>query len=447
MVHRFIGVGKRVLILVPRRELAYQCLATLERFGRYGGVIMAGEERLAGMDFYVASFDTLHARCMQRNMMKLPRADVVIVDEAHLAVSQTRKDIIDAYPDAKVIGFTATPSRPDGKPLGRIFDDLVLGPSIRELTELGQLVPVRYFVGERPNMEGVQVRAGDFNQRQMSERVDQPRLVGDIVTNWLALGEDRQTVVFCVNRKHSRHIAQQFAAQGISCEHLDGDTPTAERADILARIATGQTRIITNCFVMSYGIDVPEIGCIVMSRPTKSVVLYYQSVGRGLRTAEGKDDLILLDHSGCVEQHGFIDEEYPWSLHGNAHTTRERERVERREPKPIECPQCNTIFSATHICPACGFKLSGGTEAVPYHEADLKPAKERPVSMAEKRRFYGELLDYSRRHGYSDGWAAHKYRERFEIWPRLGDVEPVQPRQSTMNWIKSKQIRTSEAEG
>jgi superfamily II DNA or RNA helicase len=448
MVHRWMETGKRVLVLVPRRELAFQVVGTLERFGRYAGIIMAGEERLQGMQAYVASFDTLHARCVQREIHPLPPADVVIIDEAHLALAQTRRDIIDAYPDAYIAGFTATPARTDGRGLGQMFDDLVMGPSIRWLTDNGHLVPLRYFTGERPNLEGIRVN-GDYNQQQLDEAVDTPRLVGDIVENWLRLAADRRTVVFCTSVKHSRHVCEQFIAAGVTAEHLDGNTPKGERDAILDRVRSGQTQILTNVYVASYGLDIPELSCAVMARPTKSVVLWYQTVGRILRSAPGKQDALLLDHAGCLDEHGFIDEPYPWTLAGNARQQQERERQERREPQPIDCPVCKTVFRATHICPTCGHELAGGAEAVPYYEVDLeeidrqKKRLNRKMTAEEKGQFFGELKAYGHRRGYAQGWAAHKYRERFGVWPRgqINDCPMRTPSEATLGYIKHLQIK------
>ena len=449
MAHRWIEAGHRVLVLVPRRELAFQVQGTLERFGRYAGLIMAGEERLAGMDAYVASFDTLHARCVQRDIHPLPKADVVLVDEAHLSLAQTRQDIIACYPEAKIIGFTATPARSDGRGLGQLYDQLVLGPSISSLTKNGYLVPLRYFTGEAPDLTNVRVQAGDYNQTELDEAVDTPRLVGDIITNWFRHAADRSTVVFCTSVKHSRHVCQMFNAHGVVAEHLDGNTPKPERDAILRRVESGQTQVLTNVYVASYGLDIPRLSCAVMARPTKSVVLWFQTVGRILRTAPGKVDALLLDHAGCVEEHGFIDEPYPWTLAGNAREQREKDRVENREPQPIECPKCKTVFRATHVCPTCGHELRGGAEAVPYYEVDLeevdrqKRKLNRELSAQEKGEFFGELKAYAHRRGYAQGWAAHKYRERFGVWPRgtIKDHPMKTPSESTLGYIKHLQIK------
>lgn len=441
MIDRLLAAGKRVLILVPRRELAFQFAGTLEGFGRYFGLVMAGEERLQGMDGYIATFDTLHARAVQRDIMALPEADVIVVDEAHLALAKTRKDIIDAYPDAYHIGLTATPARSDGKGLGRLYNDLVLGPTIRSLIDAGRLVEPRYFTGPRPELGTVPIRAGDYVVRDLEQVADTQVLVGGIVENWLRHAEGRSTVVFCITRKHARHVADEFRKVGVTVEYVDGMTPHAERKQIIANVESGATTVLVNVAVATYGIDIPRLSCAVMARPTKSQVLYFQTIGRVLRTYPGKRDCLVLDHAGCVAEHGFIDQPVAWSLNGNARNDTERERGERREPQPIECPECSAVFRATHICPACGFKLAGGREAVPYHDVELAEAKPAEPSMAEKRSWLAQLQLYASDKGYAPGWAAHKYREKFGVWPRVGEVRPVPfVSRAVLNWIKSRNI-------
>jgi superfamily II DNA or RNA helicase len=441
IVDKFLSVGRQPLILVPRRELAYQFQGALEGFGRYFSLIMAGEEPSLGIDGNIATFDTLHARAVQRDLIRLPPADVIIVDEAHLALARTRKDIIEAYPDAMHIGLTATPARSDGKGLSKLYDDLVLGPSIRSLIDAGRLVEPRYFTGPRPELGEVPIRAGDYVIRDLAKVTDTKVLVGGIVQNWLLHAEGRSTVVFCTTRKHARHVADEFERAGVSTDYLDGKTPHLERKSIIERVRSGATTVLVNVAVATYGIDIPELSCAVMARPTKSLVLYFQTIGRVLRTAPGKSDCLILDHSGCVAEHGMIDSPVAWSLDGNMKEATERERGERKEPKPIECPACKSVFKATHICPNCGHVLAGGREAVPYHDVELSEGKPKTYTMDEKREWYAQLVLYGRRKNYREGWAAHKYKEKFGVWPRLGELPPARDiSQKVRNWIMSRAI-------
>src|SRR3546814_7641235 len=144
--------------------------------------------------------------------------------------------------------------------------------------------------------------------------MDTPQLVGDVVENWMRIARHRSTVVFCVNRAHSRNVRDEFLAQGIRAEHVDGETPTDERAAILARVRSGETQVLCNVFVASYGLDIPTLDCAVLARPTKNIALYMQTVGRVMRPAERKADALVIDHSGAVKENGFVDDFIPWSL-------------------------------------------------------------------------------------------------------------------------------------
>lgn len=440
ILDRFEAIGKRVLVLLPRRELAYQVVDTCARFGRQVGYIMAGEELVGGFNSYAATFDTLHARCVQRDRFPLPDVDVIIVDEVHLALAKTRKEIIEAYPEAVHIGYSATPARSDGKGLGRLYNHMVLGPSVRSLIDAGRLVEPRYFAGNRPDIQNVRVGRGDFIQGELAAAVDQPGLIGNIYDNWKRLASDRQTVIFCVDRKHSRHVRKRFEEMGVSVAHVDGQTPHAERAAIFEGLKDGTIQVLTNVYVATYGLDIPQLSCAILARPTKSIVMYFQTVGRVLRTWPGKNDALILDHAGVVAEHGFVDDPVPWSLHGNARNDRAAQQVENHEPMDIECPKCSNIFRATHICPACGHELAGGSEAVPYHEAELEEVREPRYTIDDKRRWLGMLQHHGRRKGFAGGWASHTYKEKFGVWPRVGEVDDVPPDLEVRNWITHRNI-------
>ncbi len=307
--------SRSVLFLAPRRELIHQASEQFTAAGVRHGIIMAGVDRNLYADVQIASFDTLHARGMRTKRMQMPRAELVIVDEAHLSIAETRKAIIAHYADATIIGLTATPARGDGRGLGEIYDDLVNVVSIPELTDNGFLVPVRYFAPTAPDLEAVKLnKDGDYVEKQLGEVMDRPELIGDITDNWMRLAFGMSTVVFCVTRAHSRHVCEQFLSLGIAAEHLDGETPLDERREILARVASGETTVLCNVFVATFGLDIPRLACAVLARPTRNIALYLQIAGRVLRPAEGKTEARIIDHSGAVAQHGFIDDVQPWVL-------------------------------------------------------------------------------------------------------------------------------------
>jgi len=451
LIQGAVAKRKKVLFLAPRRELIYQASEKLSAYGVPHGIIMAGEPPARWEDVQVASFDTLHSRAIRNNRIELPPADLVIVDEAHLSIANTKQQIIGSYPEAIVVGLTATPARGDGRGMGEIYDDLIVTFSISDLTDRGFLSPVRYFAPSKPDLEGIKKgKDGDYLISALGERVDKAELIGDVVRNWQRIASDRQTVVFCVNRAHSRHIRDRFLEAGYRAEHLDGETPLEERKDILRRIATGETQILCNVFVATFGLDIPSLSCAVLARPTKNISLYLQTCGRVLRTHEGKDDAIIIDHSGAIEEHGFLDDFIPWSLDESRVQDRKRKQErERKEPKEIICGDCGAAFKGTRQCPECGSEMIPPSKPIPTHQADLKELQRehnREWTPARRREFYAGLLGYAKSKGYLEGWAAHKYKERIGKWPKFkGGVQAQPPSQDVLNWVKYLAIRAAKS--
>lgn len=447
------AVEKRnhVLFLAPRRELIYQASDRFTGAGIAHGIIMAGEDRTVMPNVQVASFDTLHARAVRTRRMRIPRADLVLVDECHLSIAQTRKDIIELYPDAVIIGLTATPARGDGRGLGEIYDDLVMVSSVRELTQTGYLAPARYFAPTTPDLEGIKLnKDGDYQEKQLGKRMDDAKLVGDIIDNWRKIAPGVSTVVFCVTRAHSRHVCEKFREAGVTAEHVDGETPLAERKAIFARVESGETTVLCNVFVATFGLDIPRLTCAVLARPTRNIVLYRQICGRVLRPFPGKEHALIVDHSGAVEQHGFLDDDVPWSLDGNE-TVAERKKQQAEEhhaPKEITCSQCKTVFKSRRDCPSCGFAMVPPSKPIPTHEADLvevSPSKaNRVATWEEKIAFIGGLKQYAYSTGKKRGWIAHKYRAKFGVWPndhRLKAAPAIECPPEVRSWITSQNIR------
>lgn len=440
---------KRVLFLAPRRELIYQASAAFQKFGIRHGVIMAGEPVNCMQSVQVASFDTLNARAMRRAKMNLPAADLVVVDEAHLSIAPSRMKLLSAYPDAAVIGLTATPARGDGKGLGEFYDDLVEAASMAELVKGGHLVSARYYAPSKPDLAGLKIARGDYVTSGLEQRMDRPELVGDILHNWQRLARDKQTVIFCCTRKHARHVHEEFTRAGYRSEYLDGETPTDERRQILNRMQRKESQVLVNVFVATFGLDIPSLECAVLARPTRSVVLYLQTVGRVLRTCEGKTEAIVIDHSGAVEDHGFVTDPQPWSLESDSTVRERRDEQKQNQPKEITCGDCGTVFKARRDCPNCGSQIVPASAPVPVHESDLQEVKpetlNRQASWDEKARFMGELKTYCAAHAINPGWAAHKYRAKFGVWPndpRVKEARPTQAiRPETASWIRSQNIR------
>src|SRR5262249_53683452 len=202
----------------------------------------------------VASIATLWVRAMRTKTMSLPPAQLILIDEAHHTPARTYQKLIEAYPDAVVIGLTATPCRGDGRGLGSIYKLMIEGPQVPDLIAQGYLVRSRVYAPVTPNLKGVKVRARDYVEEQLAGRMDDSKLIGDIVTHWHKFAERRHTVVFAVNVAHSLHLRNEFVRSGARAEHLDGETPEPERNAILGRLASGETEVVCNCMVLTEGL-------------------------------------------------------------------------------------------------------------------------------------------------------------------------------------------------
>ena len=329
VIERAVQRGQRVLMLTHRREILRQ---TSLKIPIEHGLIQAGLNIDLAYPVQVASIQTLWARCMRTDKVPLPPANLIIIDEAHHVAARTWRLILDAYPNARRVGLTATPCRADGRGLGNYFDRLILGPQIPELIERKYLVPTIYYAPAVPDLKGVETRQGDYVINQLADRMNRDDLVGDIVSNWHKYSQHRRTLVFCVDVAHSVHVRNEFAKSGVKAEHVDGGTPKAERDAILARLAAGETEVVTNCMVLTEGFDCPPTGCIVLARPTKQLGLFRQMGGRGLRPAPDKSNLILIDHSGAVYRHGLLEDPIEWTLD----VTKRADKLDPLQARPTD---------------------------------------------------------------------------------------------------------------
>jgi superfamily II DNA or RNA helicase len=440
--------NKHVVFLAHRRELIRQTQTKLAEFDVRAGVLLSGEPTDHTLPVQVASVQTLWSRCF-RQTQDLPPADVVFVDECHHVRARTYQQILAAYPAAQVIGMTATPCRRDGRGLGNVFDELIEGPSIEELIKLGFLVGTKVFAPSKPNLKGVRTKHGDYVESQLDERMNTDKLVGDIVSHWLRLGERRKTVCFATSVAHSIHLKDEFVKVGVKAEHIDGSTPKDERDEILARLSAGEIELVSNCQVLTEGWDQPDVSCCIMARPTKSTGLFRQMAGRVLRPYPGKDYALILDHAGAVFSHGFVEDEVVWSLDEDrkAETPAQAARQLKPSDRLIECAQCQAIRTAGEPCRHCGYfpRRHGHYHVV--HDGQLEEldrngnSKPQIYTPAERREFYAGLLHICLERGHNLGSAAHRYREKFGSWPPRPNPEPSPPTPEVQAWDRHCRIQ------
>ena len=445
IISSVIDRGKRVLWIVHRRNLVTQMQAVLrDHFGIDAGIIMAGMESDTEKPVQLCTIQTFSRRMNldlpEYNQFIVP-ADVVLIDEGHRSVAQSYQGVIKQYQDKIIMACTATPMRADGRGLGEIYDSIVDIAGVKELTEQGYLSPARYFVPSQVDLEGVKTAMGDYVVKDLDGKVNTTKLIGDIVQNWLKLAENRKTIVYAVNVKHSKAICEEFVRNGVKAEHLDARSSDDERDLVFRRMEEGDITVICNVALYQEGLDVPDVSCIVMARPTKSMGLYRQCCGRGLRPSLGKQDTIILDHGNVIEEHGLLDWEIAWTLDGKkrAWSKPKRETVE----KLVKCRACNKVFMGSNICPDCGTPVKSFGKKILTVEAELEELERKEkYSMSEKRFWYAMFKHYCQEKGYKEGWAAHKYREKFGVFPnKMKDVRPVEPNQEFLNHIRYLNIK------
>lgn len=449
LMRRCREAGQRSLFLAPRRELIAQASAKLEALGVPHGIILAGDPRsnLHSMT-QVASVDTLRVR---RDRIVLPDPRLIVIDEAHLYATKIRQELLNRWPSATRLGLTATPCRRDGRGLG-MFDELTEAATVAQLTAAGILCPARYFSIAEPDLRKVRIVAGDYQRAELAQAMTP--LVADIPATWLERAAGRRTAVFAVNVAHSVALRDAFLVQGVAAEHVDGATPLGERAAIFDRFARGVTQVLTNCSLVSYGYDLPVLDCIVLARPTRSLALYLQMIGRGLRSAPAKRDCLVLDHSGAVHRHGFAIDERAWSLDGHAdlaassRRAQERDRPHREESKQLDCPDCKAVFSGTRTCPECGYYFAPKGRMIRALEGELvEVGAQLGEAQAGKLAFYLELRGFASERSYASGWAAHKFKEKHGHFPpwSWNDLAAASPSLETRRWIRSRIIAYAKA--
>ncbi len=326
-----------VVILVHRRELATQAADRLREFGVPHGFIMAGMPRNPAARVQVASVQTLVRR-------QAPKAGLVICDEAHLSTAKTWTSILENYPNAKILGVTATPWRLAGKPLVGEWDSGVIVAKPAQLREQGHLCGYNGFSYKTPDLSGVKTTGGDYNEKQSGEAMREPQIVANIVEQWLAHASTLSTVVFAVTVEHSLALTAEFKAAGVRAEHLDGKTSHEARKAILKRVSDGVTQVLCNVGVAVEGLDIPRLKCCVLARPTKSLARAIQMMGR-VRRPWGGLTARIHDHAFNIKLHGLPDADRDYTLSSKP--------VEL--PSLTQCETCMALYSGP-TCTACGLQ-------------------------------------------------------------------------------------------
>jgi DNA repair protein RadD len=445
LVENALAKKKKVLFTVPMIGLIDQ---TVEMFYAQGirdvGVIQAQHHMTDwSQPVQIASVQTLMNR-------PLPDASVALVDEVHKWFEFYAKWFCKPeWSNVPIIGLSATPWT---KGLGSYFGHYIKASTTQELIDAGLLSPFKVYAPSHPDLSGVRTVAGDYHEGELSAKMQEGTLVADAVDTWLRLAEGRPTLCYGVDRVHAKHLQEKFNAAGVPCAYQDAYTDDLERKTIKRDFHEGRVKVVCNVGTLTVGIDW-DVRCISLCRPTKSDMLFVQIVGRGLRTANGKDHCLILDHSDNHQRLGFvtdIDESYQ-GLHVGKTPAHENRTEAIALPK--ECPQCAYLKPPRMAkCPACGF-VAVAVNSIKPEAGELRELKPKPKPKKvewhpdEKKWFYAELKAYGRSKNYNPHWADNQYRAKFGVWPNAykGIAPASRISDETKSWIKSRQIAYAQA--
>ena len=377
LIEACVKKGKRAMFIAHREELIAQICAALAfneiQHGRLQG------RHSYGLDspVIVASIQTLASRkmCPSCKAVKkeddapacesckgtgkvrsraLPDVELIVLDETHRVLSPSYTDLIETYPQARIVGLTATPWRLDGRGLGSMFTSIVVIAEMQQLIDQGWLLPLKIFAPDMPDLSGVSISAGDYAAEELDKRLgSDAKRVGKVVENWKRLAPGLKTVAFCASVRDSLEVASRFNEAGIPAEHVDGSTPKMKRKAAFEKLASGEITVLCNVDICTEGWDMPSLGAVILLRPTKSLTRVMQCIGRVMRLHEGMTHGIVLDHAGSILEHGEPTETRNWSLED-----RKKAKEEENVPIPlVSCDKCGALRAASkEKCSFCDAK-------------------------------------------------------------------------------------------
>jgi len=424
MMGSAVRKGGRAWFICHRDFLVDQTSLTLERVGVDHAFIAAGRRWNPYANAQICGIDTLKGKLDRIPPEAYPT--VAFVDEGHHACSPTWARVIRWLLErgCKIVALSATPKRLDRKGLDELFGAMIQGPSLAWLIENKYLSQYHAFAPSMPDLDSISSRAGDYKTEELEEEMDKDALVGDMVAHYRRIADGKRAVYFCVSIKHSQHVAAAFRSVGISAVHLDGSSPSDERRSAARGMAIGEIDVICNVNLFGEGYDLAAqagmdvtIECVGMARPTKSLAMYMQQVGRALRPKD--TPAIILDHAGNIITHGLPDDDREWTL--AAEGPKKRKGLSAA-PDPIKvCPNCFATAAAnSRVCTFCGEAFPVRGDKMPNETDDeLQPVDKVALRAARAQQEHAcksldDLVAVGRARGYSkpEAWAAHMWTAR-----------------------------------
>lgn len=405
--------GKTVWFLAHLKEILNATSAKLDSERIAHGWIAAGKKP-SPQHVQLAMIQSL-----ARRLDKLSPPDLMIVDEAHLAVSKTYQDVFEWAPKSYRLHLTATPTRLDGRGLGEIADIIIPTCSTQDLIDEGLLAPIRYFAPQTMDFSGLKTVGGDYSADDLAEAMNKPSITGDAVREYRKVAHGRPAIAFCVSIKHAQDVAAAFCEAGYRAVAISGESDAEARDSALAGLKDGSLDVVCNVFLWVAGVDLPEVSCIIMLSPTKSLTKYLQSIGRGLRIHPGKPDCVIIDHAGNLAEHGNPAAMREWTLDAKP----EGKKKKKPEVSIKTCPVCMAVvYSLATEC-ACGHKFEPMPREIKYVDgelAEIELKRQEEIQKRERRKQQGRAQTFdelvavgvARKMANPYGWAKHVFNAR-----------------------------------
>lgn len=384
-----------VLVLTHRRELLEQTGRLFQELGISARIEMILTEA--------------------NRLGQYPKPSLIITDEAHLSRSSSWMKVLDYY-DTYTVGFTATPIRLDGKPLGDIYDTLVTGVSVRWLIDNHRLAPYEYYAPTAVNTDDLKVQCGDYIIKDLESLMIDRAIYSDVLRSWERIAKGEKTIAYCVSVKHAKETAELFSAAGYPAVEIDGGTPPKRRAEIMQDFRDGKITMMCNVGIISEGVSIDDVTCCLLLRPTESHALYWQQGMRAMRYQPGKVAKII-DCVGNYTRNPLFDADVEWSL---TESVKKKPKLNEEGDFFIRsCPKCFMVFKTAPVCPYCGTEYPLHPREIEAHEnielarITAAEAEEAERKRKEARRQQGraqtfpELLEIGKARGYKNpaAWA------------------------------------------
>ena len=410
--------GNRVMFIIHRKEVLNQAKETF---------------KAQEVDMSLATMGMVQT--LTRRVARLPAPQLILVDEAHHALAKSYQRILQAFPRAYVLYFTATPIRTGHQQLDQIADDLIVGQSIKWLTQHNFLAPFKYYGLGDIDRSKLRKAHGDYSSDSMNEAINH-QIYGRIVDQYQRLADGKQAVVYCHSVASAKEVTDKFHEAGITAEEIDGETDKKIRDKLVEQFRNQRLTILVNVNLFTEGVDLPNVDCVIMARPTSSLALYLQFSMRCLNPRKGKT-AIIIDHVDNFLTFGLPNNDRDWN---EAIKTRDKRKQSKQDNGPAIC-QCKFCFGifyrqdlTDNCCPLCGHKLEKDKHDYKVVNVDLQEIKENQAVEHRKKMIQQilnnqvmanvadkspgqlhtlkELQAYAKLHGYSAGWAYYQIKNR-----------------------------------